>query len=245
MRSNSEKALDSAESNIIPSILIQTNNLNKYYKDTSSRVDVFQDINIKINESDLVGIVGKSGSGKTTLISILSGLEKPNTGNVLFEGNDIHNLPDRDQEIFRNRKIGFVYQSHYLMSEFSAIENVMMPLLIRGVFTKKAKERAEEILERVGLVDRANHRPRELSGGQCQRVAVARALVGRPKCVFLDEPTGNLDNYTSGKLQELILELKVKYKTCFIIVTHDLSWANKMERVLKINNTLIEESSEQ
>ena len=191
-------------------------------------VDVLQKINLSVRSGESVSVVGASGSGKSTLLHTLGGLMEPTSGEVVLSGQTLKGLTPAQSGDLRNRHLGFVYQFHHLLPEFSSLENVAMPLLIRGESPADSKAQAENILERVELSHRLNHKPSELSGGERQRAAVARALVTRPDCILADEPTGNLDQKTAAQVQELLLELMEAEKLALIVATHDLQFARSL-----------------
>jgi len=206
-------------------------NLGKIYQDGKLFNTVLSAVNLTVNKGELLAIVGSSGSGKSTLLHLLGALDKPSEGAVFYQGKNIHQLSDKKQAKWRNQSLGFVYQFHHLLSEFSALENVAMPLLIAGLDIKQAREKASLMLTKVGLENRLSHRPSELSGGERQRVAIARALINEPEIVLADEPTGNLDAKSAEDVYQLIKTLNQELGTAFVVVTHDLQLANKLDRV--------------
>jgi lipoprotein-releasing system ATP-binding protein len=221
-------------------IVLQGNNIGKIFSDGKLYVEVLRGINLKVFKGEMLAIVGPSGSGKSTLMHILGGLDLPTSGSVNICGVDINKLSEKEKGLLRNKYLGFVYQFHHLLPEFTALENVSMPLLIAGIKPKIAAEKARDILAKVGLGNRVQHRTSELSGGERQRVAIARALVNEPKCVLADEPTGNLDHNTAENIYELISTLNNELQTAFVIVTHDLNIAKRMDRILTIRDGLIQ-----
>jgi lipoprotein-releasing system ATP-binding protein len=215
-------------------IVLRAERIAKIYKEGDLRTDVLHDVSFQVKRGETVAIVGASGTGKSTLLHILGGLDTATGGEVEVEGQTMSRLSDRARGQLRNRSLGFIYQFHHLLPEFTALENVCMPLLIRGTPIVKARTLATELLGRVGLAERIAHKPGELSGGERQRAAVARALVTRPACVLGDEPTGNLDEANAGQVYEMMLELNREIGTALVLVTHDRGLAARMDRMLEL-----------
>ncbi|WP_439213001.1 lipoprotein-releasing ABC transporter ATP-binding protein LolD [Duffyella gerundensis] len=212
------------------SILLQCDNLCKRYQEGSVQTDVLRNVAFSMQQGELMAIVGSSGSGKSTLLHLLGGLDKPTSGDVIFNGQSLNAMSSAAKAELRNRELGFIYQFHHLLPDFNALENVAMPLLIGKVARAEVEERARAMLAAVGLEKRALHRPSELSGGERQRVAIARALVNNPRLVMADEPTGNLDARNADAIFDLIGELNVRQGTAFLVVTHDLQLAKRLKR---------------
>ena len=221
--------------------VLEAREVQKSFTQGPTTLEVLQGVMLAVQAGQRLAIVGASGSGKTTLLQILGGLDRPTRGQVLVDGQDIHALGEDARGMLRNRALGFVYQFHHLLPEFSALENVAMPLLVRRLPVAEARGSAQEILQRVGLGERLNHRPYQLSGGERQRAAVARALVTRPKILLADEPTGNLDGANAESVFELMLELNRETGTSLVVVTHDMRLAARMERVLEIQKGVLTE----
>jgi lipoprotein-releasing system ATP-binding protein len=226
----------------IPLIIIQ--NLFKGFKSGRNDVEVLKGVNLDIQERSTTAIIGASGVGKSTLLHIMGAIERPDKGKVLFQGNDIFEFHDEALARFRNRSIGFVFQFHHLLPEFNALENVMMPALISRMKRSEAKAKAESVLDRVGLHGRLGHRVGELSGGEQQRVAVARALVLQPAVILADEPTGNLDTKTSRKIHELLIFLNKEFGITLVVVTHSKALADLMERSITLVDGKVKDVTE-
>lgn len=218
-------------------------NLAKSFTDAGLETHVLDNINLTVSQADRLAIVGSSGSGKSTLLHLLGGLDTPTQGQVLVNGKDIHALKSKAASRLRNQQLGFVYQFHHLLPEFTAVENVAMPLVIGGEAPKAAQEKARDLLDKVGLGHRFEHKPSELSGGERQRAAMARALITEPACLLADEPTGNLDHRTAQSMFELLLKLNADLGTALVIVTHDIELAARMDRTMTLMDGVLHSES--
>jgi lipoprotein-releasing system ATP-binding protein len=210
--------------------VLQCNQLAKSFIDGDRKIEIFEHLDFSVNAAETVAIMGASGSGKSTLLHLLGGLDKADSGEILVQGQSLAKLSGKKRGLLRNQHLGFVYQFHHLLPEFSALENVMMPLLIGKVNKAIAREKATALLKQVGLAERLTHRPAQLSGGERQRAAIARAMVTSPACILADEPTGNLDETTAETIMQLLLQLKDQYNTALVLVTHDQRVADLMQQ---------------
>lgn len=217
-------------------LVISCEKLSKVYQDGSNQVEVLKGVDLSLQQGEMLAIVGSSGSGKSTLLHILGTLDTASSGSAKIKNQEVAKLSRTEQAAFRNQNLGFIYQFHHLLMEFSAVENVAMPLLIKGLSAKEAKAQALDMLEKVGLAHRSSHKPSALSGGERQRVAIARALVTKPALVLADEPTGNLDKQNAIKIYDLINELNQSLNTSFVVVTHDLELADKLGKIAYLDD---------
>lgn len=219
---------------------IACTNLCMTFTEGSLKVAVLKGIDLTVERGDCLAIIGSSGSGKSTLLHLLGGLDEPTEGRVMVAGQTISALSERDKGVLRNSALGFIYQFHHLLPEFSALENVAMPLLIRGTDVVEAEQAATTILTRVGLADRLQHKPGELSGGERQRTAIARAMVTKPKCILADEPTGNLDEQTAVQVFDVMMDLNREFGVSLVMVTHNLALAKRMHNVRELHNGVLQ-----
>ncbi|UOF02415.1 ABC transporter ATP-binding protein [Bdellovibrio reynosensis] len=217
-------------------VFLKAVDIHKSYTQGTGELEILRGISMEIKEGEALAILGSSGAGKSTLLHIMGTLDRPDRGELFCEGRNILAMDDEELSRFRNSEMGFVFQFHHLLSEFSAVENVMIPCRVAGESTKAAQEKAMHLLNFMGLAERANHYPSQLSGGELQRVAIARALVRHPKVLFADEPTGNLDSHTSLKIQDLFFRLKEEMKLALVIVTHDLTFATRFPKVYRMKD---------
>ena len=216
--------------------IIECRSLCFSYSEGENKTTVLDNLNFEVKPGEKVAIIGQSGCGKSTLLNLIAGLDKSSTGDVLINNSNIAKLNEKDRTELRSKNLGFVYQFHHLLNDFSSLYNVSLPLLIKGIDKRKAVKLAEDILKKVGLEKRLKHKPSQLSGGERQRVAIARAMISEPVCLLADEPTGNLDANNAKDVLDLIVELNDSKRTALLIVTHDLSIANKMDRKLELSN---------
>ena len=215
-------------------LIFKCSNISKSFDQGNKTVEVLKNIDFSLEKSTSVSIVGPSGSGKTTFLNVLSGLDSPSAGNVFYKEKDINNLNDKERASIRNKEIGFVYQFHHLLPEFTALENVSLPMLISGLKMEEAIEKSSRLLKKVNLENRMDHKPSELSGGERQRVAVARSLSNSPSCLIMDEPTGDLDAHNALKVSNTILELSDEFNISLIIATHDVSLSSRTKKIFNL-----------
>ncbi|MNK90477.1 Lipoprotein-releasing system ATP-binding protein LolD [compost metagenome] len=219
-------------------VLLKAVEIHKSYIQGTGELEILRGISLDIKEGEALAILGSSGAGKSTLLQIMGTLDRPNRGQLFCEGRDLLAMNDDEISKFRNAEMGFVFQFHHLLGEFTALENVMIPCRVGGEAVRTAREKAMHLLEFMGLAERADHYPNQLSGGELQRIAIARALVRHPKILFADEPTGNLDSMNSGKIQELFFRLKEELKLALVVVTHDLTFATRFPKVYRMKDGL-------
>ena len=235
--------LNKVQSSADDSLVLQCLKLEKSYGEGDICVEVLRGVELDVRRGETLAIIGSSGSGKSTLLNMLGGLDLPSTGDVQIDGHSLASLNEKQRADLRNRSLGFVYQFHHLLPEFTALENVAMPLLIRGDSIESARLKSRQLLESVGLGQRVEHKPSMLSGGERQRVAIARALVTNPACVLMDEPTGNLDRHTAEDVQALMTKLNKEFQISFILVTHDPLLAQQQGRVMELKDGLLHQIS--
>ena len=214
--------------------IISCKNVSKSFKQGNTNIEVLKNVNFQLENSSSVGVLGPSGSGKTTFLHILAGLDSPSSGEILFNDSNLNRLSDDKRAFIRNKEIGFVYQFHHLLPEFTALENVSIPMLINGVKKEKAFRKGIELLKKVNLEHRSTHKPSEMSGGERQRVAIARSLSNSPSCLFMDEPTGDLDAYNANLITEVILNLVKEFNISLIVATHDDNFSNKLDKTFNL-----------
>ena len=217
------------------STILSAQGIARGFRQGPKRVEVLKDVNLQVTAGTSIAIVGASGAGKSTLLHLLGGLDRPDQGEILLDGKSLWQMGDRERSDVRNSRMGFIYQFHHLLPEFTALENVAMPLLVRGESAALARQKAGDLLDKVGMGQRMDHKPGELSGGERQRAAVARALVGNPGCVLGDEPTGNLDERTAQNVFEQLLDLNAELNTSLVMVTHDMRLARKMDACYELH----------
>ena len=239
MNSVTDKAPQPGRETVHSRPVLECRHLSKRFDDAGIAVQVLKDINLSVAQGERIAIIGRSGAGKSTLLHLLGGLDTPSGGEVWVEGHDMARLNEGERGRLRNRSMGFIYQFHHLLAEFTAVENVAMPLLVRRERPESALAKARALLEKVGLGDRLRHKPGELSGGERQRAAVARALVTSPRCILADEPTGNLDLDTADQVHQLLVDLNREFNTSFIVVTHNLALSRLMERTYVLEHGLL------
>jgi lipoprotein-releasing system ATP-binding protein len=217
-------------------VFLQATDIYKSFPQGNGELEILRGISVEIRYGEALAILGSSGAGKSTLLQIMGTLDRPTKGEIFFEGRNLMSMGDEELSHFRNSKMGFVFQFHHLLSEFTALENIMIPSRVGGESVKTAKERAQYLMDFMGLSHRQDHFPSQLSGGELQRVAIARALVRQPKILFADEPTGNLDSSTSGKIQDLFFRLKMEMNLALVVVTHDLNFAARFPKIYRMKD---------